>query len=97
MGCPHCGCRLVSRQPANPSGVICSDCGHPMTTHLRSLRPQPSWGDLGAMGMVLLIGFSALGLTTVKTVIIGQQEGAPSAAEHQSRGHHLGVEHGDKP
>ena len=90
MGCPHCGCRLVSRQPASRSEVICSDSANPMTAHLRSQRPRRLWGDLGAMAMVLAIGFSALGLTTVKTVIISQQEESPLAEEHHPRGHHQG-------
>jgi transcription initiation factor TFIIIB Brf1 subunit/transcription initiation factor TFIIB len=47
MGCPLCGCRLVSKQAASLSEVICSDCGHPMKGHLRSLSPQMRWGDQG--------------------------------------------------
>lgn len=68
-----------------------------MTAHLRSQRPQRSWGDLGAMGMVLAIGFSALGLTTVKSVVISHQEGAPSAVEHDLRAHHELGQHEDNP
>jgi hypothetical protein len=45
------------------------------------------------MAMVLAIGFSALGLTTVKTVIISQQEDAPLAEEHHPRGHRQGGDH----
>lgn len=97
MGCPLCGCRLLSKQASSRSEVICSDCGHPMTGHLRSLRPQMRWGDLGAMGMVIAISFSALGLTTVKTVIISHQAEPPSAVEYQPRGYQQGVEDVDKP
>ncbi len=88
MGCPHCGCRLVSRQPASRSEVICSDCAHPMTAHLRSQRPRRQWGDLGALALMLAMGFSALGLTTVKTVIISHKDGGPAAVEQPHSGEH---------
>ena len=59
-----------------------------MTAHLRSLRPKRQWSDLGALGVVLAIGFSALGLTTVKTVIISHQDDAPPSVEQPHAGKH---------
>lgn len=74
---------MVSRQPTNLAQLICSDCSHPMTAHLRSLKPHRSWGDLGAVALVLAIGCSALGLTTVKTLLSsGQDDIAPAVEQH---------------
>jgi len=65
---------MVSRQPFHRSELICSDCSHPMADYLRSLQSPRSWGDLAAVGLVLAIGCSAMGLTTVKNAISGNQD-----------------------
>ena len=83
MSCPHCGCRMLSKDPSRRRSLICSDCGHPMTEHLSISRSQRGWRDLAAITLVLSISFSAFGMTTMKTALVGDQEGllAPSLNE----------------
>ena len=83
MSCPHCGCRILSKGASSHRSLICSDCGHPMTDHLKISRPQRRWSDLAAVTLVLAISFSAFGMTTMKTALVGDQEGllAPSLNE----------------
>lgn len=74
---------MVSRHPSNHSQMICSDCSQPMTAYLQSLKPRRNWGDFGAVALVLAIGCSALGLTTMKTLLSsGQHDGVPVAERH---------------
>jgi hypothetical protein len=78
---------MVSRHPSNHSQMICSDCSHPMTAYLQSLKPRCSWGDFGAVALVLAIGCSAMGLTTMRTLLSSGQHDLVPAPEQHSRQH----------
>jgi len=75
---------MLSRHPSRQPSLICSDCCYPMTDHLKTSRPQRSWADLAAVTLVVGIGFSAMGLTTMKTALVGSPEGLLAPADRQA-------------
>jgi DNA-directed RNA polymerase subunit RPC12/RpoP len=84
MSCPHCGCRMLSKESSRHRSLICSDCGHPMTEHLRISRPERGWRDLAAIALVVGMGFSAMGLTTLKTALVDSPQGLLAPAHRQA-------------
>ena len=69
MGCPHCGCRLLTKADNSKTILICSDCGHPQNTSLGN--PATLLHRLITMLLVVLIGGVALSLS-VLTDFVGR-------------------------
>jgi len=56
-----------------------------MLAYLQSLKPRRSWGDFGAVALVLAISCSALALTTMRDLMSSGQNERGSGAEHHGK------------
>jgi hypothetical protein len=55
-----------------------------MAEHLGISRPERGWRDLAAIVLVVGMGFSAMGLTTLKTALLDSPQGLLAPAHRQA-------------
>ena len=55
-----------------------------MSEHLRISRPQRGWRELAAIALVVGMGFSAMGLTTMKTALVDSPQRLMAPAHRQA-------------
>ena len=67
MGCPHCGCRLLTKAGPSRTILICSDCGNPKTPSLG--KPVSPWHHLFTVLLVVLASGVALSLAVLSDLV----------------------------
>ena len=66
MGCPHCGCRLLSKAGPTRTMLICSDCGIPTPPPGNPVSP---WRHLITLLLAVLVSGVALSLAVLSDLV----------------------------